>query len=129
VPARAQEVWLACNAARPIDVGRGLDRRRLGVCVLKMTIDDGFSPTCEISLEDALLDEGFHRLEGEGENTWRWMYGRSRLPPALSADRPDDFFLTLAHSGDAMPHWRAPQEEAAPGEIRAGATASRIAAG
>jgi hypothetical protein len=47
----------------------------------------------------------------------------------LSADRPDAFFLTLAHSGDAMPHWRAPQEEAAPGEIRAGATASRIAAG
>jgi len=133
VPAGAQEVWLASDAARPIDVGRGADRRTLGVCVLKISVDDGFAPAHEISLEDPMFDEGFHPLEGEGEDTWRWMTGRARLQAALSAGHPEGFFLTLALGGDAMASWIAPQREAAaselcPGEIRAGARAPRITA-
>jgi len=100
---------------------------------LKISVDDGFAPAHEISLEDPMFDEGFHPLEGEGEDTWRWMTGRARLQAALSAGHPEGFFLTLAHGGDAMASWIAPQREAAaselcPGEIRAGARAPRIAA-
>jgi len=113
VPAGAQEVWLASDAARPIDVGRGADRRRLGVCVFKMSIQDGVSPAREISLEDDALDEGFHPLEQNGDVRWRWTKGSARLPAAVTAAaHPDGFVLRLDHYGDPMPQWLAPQGEA-----------------
>jgi Ca2+-binding RTX toxin-like protein len=133
VPAGARQVALASNAARPIDVGRGDDWRSLGVCVLKLSIDDGFAPPREIALDEPLLDETFHGLEREGEGVWRWTKGCARLPAALWADHRDGFFLRLHLAGDAMPNWVAPGREAVAsepriGERRAVARSLRIAA-
>jgi len=133
VPAGAQEVSLGSDASRPTDVGRGSDRRTLGVCVLKISIDDGFAPARELPLEDPALDEGFHPLEQDGARSWRWTKGPARLPAALSADYREGFFLRLDHDGDPMPKWIAPcgemvASELRPGEGRAGARAPRIAA-
>jgi hypothetical protein len=112
VPAGAQDVWLASDAARAIDVGRGADWRSLGVCVLNLSLDDGFSPPRAISLDDPLLDEGFHRLERDGERVWRWTNGLARLPAALWADCADGCFLRLDHTNDTLPRWIAPAGEA-----------------
>jgi hypothetical protein len=59
-----------------------------------------------------LLDEGFHRLERDGERVWRWTNGLTRLPALLWADCPDGCFLRLDHDNDPLPRWIAPAREA-----------------
>jgi len=132
VPAGAQEVWLASDASRPVDVGRGSDRRALGVCVLEISIDDGFAPAHELPLADPRLDESFHPLENDGDHVWRWTKALTRLPEAFWADHPDGFFLRLEHTNDALPRWIAPAGESAQSdaprrERRGGAPGARIA--
>ena len=118
VPAGAQEVWLVSKASRPADVGRGSDTRALGVCVLKLSIEDGFAPAHGISLEDPLLEDCFHPFERDGEKIWRWTKGPTQLPAALWADYPEGFFLRLDHDGEAMPRWITPYGEEAASKSR-----------
>ena len=108
VPAGSSEIWLASGAARPRDVGRGLDDRLLGVCLGKVFVDDGFAPAREIPLDDPSLGAGFQKVERNADRVWRWTTGRARFPAALAADHPDGFFLRVELSAEALPRWIPP---------------------
>ncbi len=111
VQAGSRDVWLASQASRPLDVGAGLDFRALGVCLAKMSIEDGSTLPHEISLEHTALGVGYHELERSGEVTWRWTTGRAQLPEALWAHRSGDFTLRVDLAGPALPRWVAPADE------------------
>ena len=107
VPAGARDMWLASTTSQPCEIGDSDDRRRLGVCVNGLTIDDGFTAPGEIDLADPLLCTGFYDFDG---GSWRWTAGRAHLPAALWADRPDGFFLRVELAGPALARWVAPVE-------------------
>ena len=60
------------------------DRRKLGVAVMRMTLDG-----VEVSLDGPELGRGFHPAEGNDTTRWRWTDGRAWLvlPPSPTTRR------------------------------------------
>jgi autotransporter passenger strand-loop-strand repeat protein len=89
LPGDAAEVVIASRAAVPQqthDVHP--DGRRLGVMLGSIAfIQDG--ATCELPLERLPEGAGFHALEQNGAQCWRWTDGRARLavPAGFAPDR------------------------------------------
>ena len=107
VPAGAQDVWLVSSTVRPCEVRDEADSRDLGVCLRRLTVDDGFGVPQEIALDDPLLGTGLHAPE---DGVRRWTAGPARLPAALWPHAPDGFFLRVELNGPALPRWVAPSD-------------------
>jgi hypothetical protein len=70
----SSKIRLVSRTARPVDNdNKPKDRRHLGVN-LHVLILDG------IAYDIADLSEGWHDIEGDAENTWRWSRGNAALP-------------------------------------------------
>jgi len=76
-PARA--VYLASRSAVPAETdAASIDRRRLGVCLRRITLR-GADFTLDLVPGHHLLRDGFHEAEGEH----RWTAGMARLPTSV----------------------------------------------
>ncbi len=105
VPAGARDVWLVSATSRPRDIGHNSDDRDLGLCLSRLTINDGFGAPHDIPIDDALLRVGFHAVES---GLQRWTAGRAHIPAPLWAHAPDGFFLRVELHGPALARWIAP---------------------
>jgi len=75
----ASAVYLASRSAVPAETdAASRDRRRLGVCLRRITLRDA-DLTLDLVPEHHLLREGFHEAEGEH----RWTAGMARLPASV----------------------------------------------
>ncbi len=75
LPENARDIWLVSRTWRPADevsVEEG-DKRHLGVSVKRLEID---GESCDLGA----LARGWHPLEGEAQNQWRWTNGAANLP-------------------------------------------------
>ncbi len=106
VPAGAKDVWLVSPASQPSVVAEGSsDTRALGLCLIRLVIDDGVGGPRTIPAADPRLTEGFHDAE---EGVRRWTTGRAALPRALWEGVAGDFTLRLDLLVPLMPRWMAP---------------------
>lgn len=107
LPADAKDVWLVSDTSVPFEIGTGPDARPLGVCLGRLTIDDGLNERREIALDDPRLDVGFYGVE---DGVQRWTAGRSHLPDALWDGCHGHFFLRLELVYPPLPSWAAPEQ-------------------
>ena len=107
LPVEAREVWLASDTGVPADLGESGDRRRLGLDICALSVDDGLTGRREIALDDPRLDAGFHALETEG-GAHRWTDGRARLPASLWADCRGHVFVRVECQANDLVRWVAP---------------------
>ncbi|MBY0296680.1 MAG: Hint domain-containing protein [Methylobacterium sp.] len=113
VPANAPEVRLVSETGVPADILPGsTDRRRLGVSLAALTIDDGLSGARTVDVTDVRLSAGFHAVERDGPAAWRWTDGAAELPASLWAGCRGVFFLRVDLAGLALPRWVAPRDTA-----------------
>ncbi|MCX7380976.1 MAG: hypothetical protein NT133_06040 [Alphaproteobacteria bacterium] len=75
----AREIRLVSASARPLDLGLGKDRRRLGVQVLAIRFEHA-TGHAELPLTDPAFVDGFHKLQ---EDRYRFTDGDALLPAAL----------------------------------------------
>ncbi|WP_342149798.1 Hint domain-containing protein [Methylorubrum sp. SB2] len=105
LPADARDVRLVSESSVPADVVPGAsDRRRLGLPLAALTLDDGLTGTRRIALDDPRLGQGFHAVEGVA----RWTDGSARLPAELWAGCRGTVFVQVQLAGPALPRWVAP---------------------
>ncbi len=108
----ADSARLLSRAARPADVRPWLDdRRRLGVMVRRIVVDDGVERT-EIPVDHPELAQGWWEPEQGGTRLARWTDGRAAIPLPAGAQ-----ILEVHLDGDM--HY--PQTEGWPGDKRAAA--------
>jgi hypothetical protein len=84
-PANAEEVELRSATFVPERQGICGDSRRLGMAVTGMSLEDGFRHRVDLSIVDDLV-EGFHELQDEHGERWRWTKGTVLLPSTLWSD-------------------------------------------
>jgi hypothetical protein len=70
--------WIRRNALSTRRDQFSADRRRLGVCLRRITLRDA-DLTLDLVPEHHLLRDGFHEPEGEH----RWTIGRAQLPTSV----------------------------------------------
>lgn len=75
----AREICLVSTSARPLDLGLGRDRRRLGVRVLGIRFEHAAGHAV-LPLADPGFVDGFHELQ---EDRYRFTDGDALLPAAL----------------------------------------------
>ena len=75
----AREIRLVSASARPLDLGLGPDRRRLGVQLLAISFDQSAGHV-DLKLDDPAFVDGFHKLQ---EGRYRFTDGDAMLPAAL----------------------------------------------
>jgi hypothetical protein len=76
---------LASHASSPAIMATSTDERKLGVSVESLTARAG-AASIGLPLDSPVLGGGWHHLESEGGNVWRWTDGDAELPfAALSA--------------------------------------------
>ncbi|WP_157235625.1 Hint domain-containing protein [Methylosinus sp. LW4] len=110
IPPQAQQAWLISSMSRPSDVSNSDDGRNLGVCIVGLTLCDGFGSERSIDLGDPQFDQhGFHHFE-EGQR--RWTSGLSRIPPAYLKECTDGVFLRIELGGPMVARWTEPQQNA-----------------
>ncbi|BBU64120.1 hypothetical protein MSC49_40550 (plasmid) [Methylosinus sp. C49] len=110
IPPKAQQAWLISSMSRPSDVSDSDDGRKLGVCIVGLTLCDGFGSERSIDLGDPQFDHcGFHHFE-EGQR--RWTSGCSRIPPAYLKECTDGMFLRIELGGPMVARWTEPQQNA-----------------
>ncbi|MFH6786454.1 MULTISPECIES: Hint domain-containing protein [Methylobacterium] len=112
LPAGCGDVSLMSGTSIPAAVSGSEDRRRLGLDLRRLTVDDGLSLRREIDLADPHLAEGFYWVEGSGEDRHRWTNGRALLPSSLWAGARGEVFLRLEMAYSGLPRWQAPRVEA-----------------
>jgi len=98
----AGEVWLASRSSVPAETdAASTDRRRLGVCLHRVTLRDA-DFTFDVLPGNPHLCEGFHEKEGEH----RWTDGMARLPGRVLAlfAGPADIEVALWPSQLRYPH-------------------------
>jgi hypothetical protein len=111
IPAGAQEACLISSVIRPCDVSDNGDARTLGVCVVGLTLYDGFEAERAIDLSDPQLDEnGFH---GHEEGVGRWTSGRASIPGRYLREGVDGMFLRVDLGEPVLARWTAPEREVA----------------
>jgi hypothetical protein len=72
-------VYVASRSAVPAETGAASrDRRRLGVCLRRITLSDA-DLTLDLVPDHHLLRDGFHEAEG----AHRWTAGMARLPTKI----------------------------------------------
>ena len=103
VPAAAKAVWLVSRSTITEPTAASLDRRSVGVCLIALTIADGFGPPRAIQVDDPCLGFGFHPVEREGDATWRWTTGHARLPAKLWDGVNDTVFLRIDFARSLLP--------------------------
>lgn len=108
VPAGAEDVWLVSATSMPPQLATSNDRRKLGISVDALSIDDGFAAPRHVAVDDPRLGEGFHSVEQDGPTKWRWSAGRARLPASLWEGVDVDFYLRVDCSSPPLPLWVAP---------------------
>jgi len=82
LPETVQEARLVSRAGVPSGTAAGeTDCRRLGVCVGDLMVRRG-EATVPVTLENPAL-EGFHPLESNATESWRWTNGEGILPASL----------------------------------------------
>ena len=99
VPAGVRDLRLVSRACSPVTAGLSDDRRRLGFCVMGITVSTP-DETRTIHASHRQFGAGVHELEERDGQCCRWTDGDCRLPDALLAgiDEP----VTLAVSGHAF---------------------------
>ena len=105
VPAGAVEAWLVSDTNVPAAIGIAGDLRSLGVCIARLTVEDGFSAPRTMAADHPSLCLGFHHVEAGPQ---RWTAGRARLPAELWANCGTSFFLRIDLARPALPRWSAP---------------------
>jgi hypothetical protein len=104
LPATATELVIASRAAVPAEIAASNpDHRRLGVMIERILLRrPGWQH--DIPLAELPDGHGFHPLERNATNTWRWTDGHARLPlPPTQAP-----LLIDLHIAAAQPSWLAP---------------------
>ena len=103
LPPGTTEVQLCSNSGVPAEhAADSGDRRVLGVAVSSLASAPTGGVLAEIDLADPLLADGFHPLEGDTPDRWRWT-GRTallQLPPALAEGGCLEVAVRMVH-----PHW------------------------
>jgi len=98
-------------------VPAGLDLEAADCRTLGARIGAVFVGGKAVGLDNPALAEGFHPIERNGVEVWRWTDGAARLVLPDKPDRAGSVLLELLVR-DTMPGWQAP---AAPGEVAAAA--------
>ena len=106
MPADTLDLQMNCKAGVPAHVVGSGDRRELGACVSKITIDDGFGVSRSIGLEHSALDLGFHGFEG----SHRWSRRIAPLAAEFWAGCKVSFFLRIDILAPAVARYRPPSE-------------------
>jgi hypothetical protein len=112
LPAGASAATLVSRIGSPADHAPYLnDHRRLGLAVTRIVLRTG-AETRDIPLDHPSLSLGWHPVERNGTDTWRWTDGRAQLPlGALSAPAVLELYLT--GSMTYRPDDRTPERRAA----------------
>jgi hypothetical protein len=111
-PASAKDVRLVSDTFSPAWTGESPDGRELGVRVKGLHISDGLRVHRETPLDHPALDQGFHKVEREGEAILRWTDGDARLPAELWDDCKGQVILRLSFGSPSGWAWRGPKREA-----------------
>ena len=106
LPAASKDVWLVSEVSAPCAISSNRDPRRLGLCIHRITVDDGVGEKRSVALDDPRLCVGFHQCE---QGVRRWTTGRSWLPAELFAGCRGTVFLRLDLAAPALPRWIAPE--------------------
>ena len=73
IPAGVRELRLVCRSACPAKLGISTDQRRLGFVVGRLELNGHAVPL-------HILAQGWHGLEHDGAQAWRWTDGNALLP-------------------------------------------------
>jgi hypothetical protein len=79
IPAGVRELRLVCRSACPAEQAISTDHRRLGIMVHRLELNGQAVP-----LET--LTQGWHALEHEKAQSWRWTDGNALLPHQASTE-------------------------------------------
>lgn len=110
IPAGAGQVALVSATFSPSDTEIGSDRRRLGVALASLKLEDGEGHETDIPLDDPMLN-CLYPLETADHIQWRWTNGLLRLPKVLWADFRSDFVLRVETLPIAGARWISPRPE------------------
>ncbi|AGB72196.1 MULTISPECIES: Hint domain-containing protein [Rhizobium] len=102
VPASVVELWLASEWGAPNLISSSGDGRRLGLCLLKLVVEDGVAEPRHLLADDSRLTDGFHYVE---DGCRRWTNGYARLPSSLWEGYRGLLRLTFEFAGPTVPHW------------------------
>ena len=73
IPAGVRELRLVCRSACPAEQAISTDHRRLGIMVHRLELNGRAVPL-------GTLGQGWHALEHDGAQAWRWSDGNALLP-------------------------------------------------